>query len=125
MSATHPRNSENAYLFVHNLIIDKSTKISHGVKKKQAQLAGAIAVRIFKRYQVGNAGLKKKHLMWLLQENTEIKTCHSQYDDWRAIRVYCTLTKRKHWIPYLSGGPWVRPTGVKGKLSKGRPPGSL
>ena len=125
MSATHPKTPEQAYEWAYNLILTKATKTSTSVKKKQAALAGAIAVRIFKKYQVGNGGLKKKHFMWVLQQNTDSKSYHSQYADWRAIRLYCHLTWRDGWIPYLSGGPWVRPTGIKGKLEVGRPPRSL
>lgn len=82
-------------------------------------MVGFIAGSIFKRYGIGNAKLQVKHLQWYLHMRQR-QGRKSIYLEWLVIQDFCHITKRAHWIKLLDG-PWVRPSGERGKRNVGRP----
>ena len=93
----------------------RGTVASHVVR------AGRIAETIWRHWRVGPYRWRLKHVQWYLEHQTEEFTTSTRYRYWLTVRaLVLNLRHGQDWIGRLDG-PWVRPTGNKGKLGTGRP----
>ncbi|MBL1261773.1 MAG: hypothetical protein COB33_014740 [Thiotrichaceae bacterium] len=116
-----PANQQQAARIARDLLVRRLPGSRRGSVHAHLQRAQLIAEVIWRRWQVGPYQWQVKHLRWYLVEKTAHLTPGTRYRHWLTVRVLVSaLRTTEHWLPQLQG-PWLRPTGVAGKLNVGRP----
>ncbi len=117
----NPSNQQQAARVARDLLVRRLPGSRRGSVRAHLQRAELIAETIWRRWQVGPYQWQVKHLRWYLVEKTEHLTSGTCYRHWLTVRLLVlALLTGEHWLPQLNG-PWLRPSGVKGKLKTGRP----
>lgn len=88
-------------------------------RKQRVRRVGQLAEIIWLRWQVGVRGWQHKHVLWVLDVHFGTSTRQTRYQMWLATRDALRVLRQSHWERMLQG-PWIRPTGCKGSLGRGR-----
>lgn len=88
-------------------------------RNQRIRRVAQLAAIIWSRWKVGLYGWQHKHVLWALDVHFGAATPHTRYQMWLAVRDAVRVLRRSHWEQTLQG-PWVRPTGQKGPLGRGR-----
>jgi hypothetical protein len=88
-------------------------------REQRIRRVGQVAEIIWSHWQVGIRRWQQKHVLWALDVNFGAATPHTRYQMWLAVRDAIRVLGKRDWERRLQGN-WVRPTGAKGPLSRGR-----
>jgi hypothetical protein len=88
-------------------------------RKQRVRRVGQLAAIIWSHWKVGLYGWQHKHVLWVLDVHFGSSAPQTRYQMWLAARDAIRVLRRSHWEQMLQG-PWVRPTGQKGPLGRGR-----
>lgn len=88
-------------------------------RNQRVRRVGQLAEIMWLRWQVGIRGWQHKHVLWALDVHFGSSAPQTRYQMWLAARDAVRVLRRSHWERMLQG-PWVRPTGQKGPLGRGR-----
>ena len=103
-------------------LLKRSLPGSRTTVQEHCQRARRIADDIWRRWQVGPYSWQSKHLRWVLEVEYVDLAPSTRYKHWLTVRLLVSaLNKLRDWEPLLQG-PWLRPDGEVGPLSRrGRP----
>ncbi len=117
---SRPANHRAAARHAHSLLANRLPGSRRGTVRQHLARAQHIAATIWRRWHVGPYQWQLKHLRWYLVERTDDLAGGTRYRHWLTVRLLILALDNDGWIERLDG-PWVRPSGARGKLKSGRP----
>ena len=117
---SRPPNQRSAARIARSLLANRLPGSRRGTVRQHLARAQHIAKMIWRRWQVGPYQWRLKHLRWYLVERTGEYANGTRYQHWLTVRLLVLALDQDGWIDRLDG-PWVRPSGVRGRLKSGRP----
>ena len=105
----NPSNHRQAGRQAAMLVRFQLNGVSNATKRRRIARAEAIAIAIWKRWQLGPRRWRRKHVVWLFTHHLKDRTPNTQYQYWLSVRFLVGALGRGHWVPTLQG-PWSSPT---------------
>ena len=122
---TNPANQKAAGRQTRALLARRLPSSRRGTVAARLNRAEHIGAAIWRRWHIGPYRWQLKHVRWFLITQTEGLSASTRYRYWLTVRaLVLALGRHSDWLRRLEG-PWVRPTGLEGPLSRGRPMAQL